>query len=397
MKNYFKIIPIYLLISCGLLSCSNDNIPRPPLVLQDTVSSTVLVYMVGQNSLASDLADNINTMMTGMKDAPYGANWLVYIDTNKEPKLYQLVKDDAGNVTKKLLNTYSDQYSTDVSIMRDVINEVYERFPAENYGLILSSHADGWFPAPRTIEHRAFGEEWTSNGTYYMDITDMADALAGVPHLKYILFDACLMGAVEVAYEFRNVADYLLASPASVVSMGMPYANLVTSLLKMTEKDFETVLDRYYTAYQNYFGTLSAIRLNKMEKLANAFQTLMQTESGIHRANTITRTDEMQLFEPDYPIYDFGQLVDSLGVHNEEAVALVKAALAETLVHTVHTEYSTINVYSQQCYNEILHYSGLTSYIPPATVFSETTRLNFYKDLDWYEASGWNLSNRFGQ
>lgn len=393
MKNLVRALFLSLFAVCGLVSCSDNDEPHNwPPVLQDTVSSTVLVYMVGQNDLSGDLTANISDMMLGMKNAPYGGNWLVYLDNSTAPELYQLVRDGNGNVTKRTLLTYPDQYSTDVTVMQEVINDVFARFPAENYGLILSSHADGWFKSPRKIQPRAFGQEKASNGlSYYMDITDMADALAQVPHLKYILFDACLMGGVEVAYEFRHVADYMVTSPGSVINLGFPYNTIVPNLLKMTESDFSLVLNRYYTEYQNYFGTLSLVRLGEMEHLAAAFQTLMRTESGLARANTVTR-QEMQTFEPDFPIYDFGQLVDSLGLGNRAATDLVKAALAKAIPYKVHTKYSTINVSSQVVYNEIHHYSGLSSYIP---VSGEFSKLTFYKELDWFEASGWNLSDWF--
>ncbi len=395
MKKLTRLLWLPLLVASLFASCSdsdnNEPYIPPPAVTQDTVSSTVLVYMIGQNDLSEFLEANIRTMLTGMSDAPYGGNWLVYLDNSTNPELYHLEKGEDGTVRKRVVRQYNDQYSTDVNVMRDVINEAFALFPADNYGLILSSHANGWFPAYNTIQKRSFGEEKVGGWSFNMNIWDMAEALAEVPHLNYVLFDACLMSCIEVAYEFRHIADYLIASPASVISWGFPYNKIVSHLLKMTETDYVRVLDQYYQEYKNYFGTLSVVDLREMDHLAHAFQALMSTESAVSRANSISRSG-MQDYEPGYPIYDFGQLVDSLGVGQAEITSLVHEAISKAVLHAVYTEFSTVDYWTQVIYNQIYHCSGLTSYIPERT---ETNYLYNYKKLEWFEASGWNFTQWF--
>lgn len=65
-----------------------------------------------------------------------------------------------------------------------------------------------------------------------INIPDLSKALAqsGI-HFDYILFGACLMSQVEVAYELRNAADYLILSPAEVMSAGFPYFKMTKYLL----------------------------------------------------------------------------------------------------------------------------------------------------------------------
>ena len=58
---------------------------------------------------------------------------------------------------------------------------------------------------------KTFGiEQSLYGGTLEMEITDLASAIP--MHLKCIVFDACLLGGVEVAYELRNLCDKICFS-----------------------------------------------------------------------------------------------------------------------------------------------------------------------------------------
>ena len=74
---------------------------------------------------------------------------------------------------------------------------------------------------------RTFGQEFYSKGKMVeeIEIKDLANA---IPYkLDYILFDACLMATVEVAWELRNVCDYLAVSPCEIPAAGFDFRNLV--------------------------------------------------------------------------------------------------------------------------------------------------------------------------
>ncbi len=404
MKNKLLVILVALCTLYGITACSDEGgISKVPTrKTEDSVSSTVLVYMVGQNNLNSImLSENIPSMMRGMRTAPSGGKWLVYVDTSTSPKLYELVKNAQGTVVQNLIRTYENQNSTNPDVMAEVINDAFERYPAKDYGLVFSSHADGWFASMNKAPLlRAFGTEETSTSTYSMDITDMADALSRTPHSRFILFDACQMGGIEVAYQFRDVTDYLLASPAPVPGLGYPYYSSVPYLLAMKVTSFSTTLNQFYTRYcQNDFGTMSLVKTSELENLAAKFREMMQVPSVLKRANTLSRAG-MQSYEMGVPIYDLGQLVDSLGVSSDTCVTKIRSVLRKTIVYEIHTKYSTIDDSGNLC-NEIKFHSGLSSYIPylnnatSSTVYDLRFFTNYYKTLDWYKASGWDLVTRF--
>ncbi|MCD6572851.1 MAG: lamin tail domain-containing protein, partial [Thermoplasmata archaeon] len=88
--------------------------------------------------------------------------------------------------------------------LTDFINWAKRNVPAEHYVLILAGHGKGWKGVLR---------DYTSNKDWlYMH--ELKDALSDANVMKFdiIGFDACLMGTVEVGYQIRQYANYMVAS-----------------------------------------------------------------------------------------------------------------------------------------------------------------------------------------
>ena len=66
--------------------------------------------------------------------------------------------------------------------------------------------------------------------------------------MEYILFDDCYMSSIEVAYELKDVADYLIASTCEVMAYGMPYATMGKHLLGTP--DYRAICDDFYDFIQ---------------------------------------------------------------------------------------------------------------------------------------------------
>jgi len=77
--------------------------------------------------------------------------------------------------------------------MKQVLNDIIQMYPAQEYGLILWSHGTSWLPAGSSL--RSFGEDSGEQ----MNIPDLAENLP--IKFDFILFDACLMVSVEVVYD----------------------------------------------------------------------------------------------------------------------------------------------------------------------------------------------------
>jgi len=113
-------------------------------------------------------------------------------------------------------------------------------------------------------------------------------AKKGKRHLDIVGFDACSMGMLEVAYEIRAFADYMVASQDDVPDLSFPYDSLVRKIQNAPDPRTLSIhaVDEYVRAYQDYIYTprtdmnqvtLSAIDLERLDDpngLGNGLQSL---------------------------------------------------------------------------------------------------------------------------
>lgn len=130
---------IILLLGIVILfsGCANEDEPE-----QEPVNRTVLIYMLSNNNLGSTYrfdTQNINDMLqVAASGGLNGGNLIIYrdgYDTN--PQLIQIKKNESGSAEKAIIKEYPDRNSATTEVMRSVIDETKELFPAKEYGLIL--------------------------------------------------------------------------------------------------------------------------------------------------------------------------------------------------------------------------------------------------------------------
>lgn len=267
-------------MSAALSSCvEKGDGPEIP-----NVNRTVLVYMVADNSLGAMGYDrlNIDEMLAAAKAGGLnGGNLLVYHNrrgtaTGNVPLLLNITKN--GIDTLKRYSDNPDVFSTDPARMREVCDDMRRFASAEDYGLVLWSHGDGWLE-PRVASSqggvkRAFGQD--RNKT--MKVIDLAGALEG-QNFSWIYFDCCLMGTVEVVYELRNVTRRIVASGTELPLNGMPYDQNVPLFFAVPPGGADLV-----GAAQNTFRWYDALTGDKRTCAISVYDT-----SGFDRLAEATR------------------------------------------------------------------------------------------------------------
>ena len=268
------------------VSCEKDNV-------EPQKTRTLMVYLAGDNNLSGHMQKNISSMMSAWKKS-YNANIVIYFDApNAAPELYTF-RFNGKEVEKQVLKTYEEMDSADPEVLKKILNEMQDLYPSDSYGLILGSHASGWIPSggsgrssrmlyAEPVLTRSFGTDYT--GPNEMDTRDMAKAIPfNKENLEFILFDACLMSSIEVLYDLRDKAKYVIASPAELPAPGFPYARVMpyfwgkgTNL----EKDLVKVCDEFWDYYNTYnaanrFGTIALIKMDGMEHLFDLTREVLQ-------------------------------------------------------------------------------------------------------------------------
>ncbi len=189
-----------------------------------------------------DILDKLNVVvqidrMEGFDDFSYdeGEPWhdtrryWMQPHNNDEP-------NNSNLFVSRKVKELGEQNMGDVTNLKNFIEEVKDDFPAEHYGLIFWDHGNGT-RSPNNIDKKITikgacydYEEEPTDYLYLGEIKDSeADGLTDAHSVDWIAFDACLMGMVEVAYEFRPDvpgefgADYMSFSPQYEVGAGYEY------------------------------------------------------------------------------------------------------------------------------------------------------------------------------
>lgn len=396
MKN-IKIISSFICLMALLCAC-NDNEDEK----REEQLRTVLVYIAGDNSLRSFAAEDLAEMTEGMQfvDDKY-YNLLVYIDSGSSPKLLRLKKDRKGNIVQDVIVTYEDRNSVDVSNMKEVVNTAFSEYPAASYGMVLWSHGEGWieYQNPKT---RWWGQDDSGND-YRMNISDLRKVLSVTPHLDFILFDACFMQSVEVLYELKEYADYIIGSPTEIPAPGAPYQKVVPAMFANTATaiGIGKAYFEFYADENLYTGDLpfrwnlgdpwtagvsvSVVNTSMLEQLAN--RTYEIIPKYIHDRQSIAVSNILCYDCRSYTryYYDFDGLIRSLGTESDEYAAW-KSAYDAAVIYWK----TTPNNYSSYGGSFSMNgATGLSTYIFRA-FNKENINESYRESVQWYSAAGWN-------
>lgn len=379
---------IYGMFCCLLLACHQDDEEKP------IVSRTVLVYMAGDNSLNQYVEKNIREMMLGMKD--FNGNFVIYTDGfYDDPALIQLTWEH-GKAVRQVLETYPEEDSSSPETLLRVIQQTKALFPADSYGLVLWSHGMGWFPVnyyfsgswlrqlnrniPPTKYWATDDHPANNSGRQGMSLEDLARVLPR--DFSFILFDACFMGGIEVVYQLRDHAEYIIASPAEIIADGFPYREIV-SLMWGGEEEYKQICQKFRDYYQNIdesevykSATVSLIKTSALSGLAEVTREILQGRKEEISGLAIGSVWRYPLIAANTNVFfDFGDYIRRMATDRQYEV--FRNQLKQAVVYKAVTEkFNNIEIPADK-------YSGLSAYIP---LQRWENMQEYYFGLDWSAA-----------
>jgi hypothetical protein len=325
---------------------------------------TVLVYLGVDNNFRDEAAQKIRQLKNGW-NRNFDGNLLVYADASEKPVLVHIYHSGLRGNVADTIETYAAENSADPAVFTRVMNTVTERYPAVSCGLVVLSHATGWLPAEMSapalslkslILDRSNGDTGKQN---YMELTDFADAIPG--ELDFIIFDACFMGSVEVAYELKDKADYVIVSPAEVLSPGFIYTTMMQCLFK-PHPDLIAVAREFYEYYNDTVqsglprsATISVVKTSELEALAAFVKDATQQPVSLHRIDGI----QTYGYGRQKIYFDLGDYLQKL---SPEMSDQIQNLLNKCIIYKASTPcyYSAATGKMQPIHT----FSGLSIYIP---------------------------------
>lgn len=384
MKKFLFFLQLIAVIA--LSSCTDDPLPDPNTNGNaNEVDNTIIVYMPWSGDPYS-LYDYFKTNLRDMKQAIVNEGGLgnkrliVFISEAPEKGALINVKYQRGQCVDDTLakfdNTQPNQQLNTSRWITNLLTRVKAYAPARNYSMIVGCHGMGWIPSyagtrtsvSNTLQKRWRDVEskpltrWFGGDTYKTDISilDRGIAQSGIGKMQYILFDDCYMSTIEVAYELRHSAHYLIGCPTEIMAHGMPYEQLWNELSK-SNPNYQNVVDEFYNFYSTYtdpYGTISVIDCSQADGMVNIMRQINQSSNLV--LVSPTSIQQMDGYNPSI-FFDMGDYVEKRAVNEPILLSQFRNQLNLLVPYKRHTPsyFSAVTSSSGTVY-PINTYSGIT-------------------------------------
>ena len=254
---------------------------------------TLMVYIAGDNNLEEMAMMDLLEMEQGKND---DTEILVFIDRSKGyyqgwqnwhgARLYRVRKNPALDMTayyenrgslpavsSEMLQDLGELDSGNPKVAEEFLKYAAVNFPAKRYAFIAWDHGGGW---PVLLQDEGSGS--------FMSSISFAEALRrGIKtlpsgKLDLLILDMCLMGQLDALYNFRDIAEYTVASAQIVPGQGMDYAGFLKYFRPgvSTRKTGEGIVDASIEFYNRIprEATFSLYDMSKTEPLAAEIKPL---------------------------------------------------------------------------------------------------------------------------
>ncbi len=386
------------------------------------MKTTVLVFMAGDNNLDVSGVEDLQEMV--QIPASENLNLVIQFDRRKAlpwedakergTKRY-LVHDQQLKELKDLGETNTG----DPQVLQDFLSWGMKNYPAERHFTILWNHGGGikdldiYKGIQPKIKSSLFVPKKERSSSLNLNKNDLSkwkdlDDLLGVSHrmictddtsrdfldnleLKNALsleqgkiailgFDACLMNLLEMGYQLKDKAEYIIGSQEIEPPQGWPYKKIFSHLARnpnLSLTDLCTiVVDEYIDSFEDKSITQSVLKTSSLvdccEKVDQLAEFLIEHYAQFEPLLRKIFSHVQRFREGDY--FDLGDFCQLL-IKNVKDLKLQQKVmqLQESLSQTV--------LYSQTKGEKVQHAHGVCLYFPLKKPEQEMIRI--YKDLDF--------------
>jgi hypothetical protein len=384
---------------------------------------TWLIYMAGDNNLEGSGRDDLEEMKRVGSTAD--VKIIVQFDTEKKGTTRYLVEKNRARVIQQMPGVNCG----DPKVLTQFIEWGAEKYPAQHYLLDVWNHGGGWENLPsdydydairsakpraaaklcrikrslfrttvkkiqkRPRETRAIAIDTGSHD--YLDNQELRNGVLNASPLGRKLdilgCDACLMNMVEIAYEMKDTANFMVGSEETEPGAGWPYAAILKLLVARPTMNPVDLAKTIVTEYGKYYqktretATQSALDLNQIQSAAAAVNDLadiLLTDLNNLAGPVVIARDAAQKFE--YSEYiDLGDFAKQLAQRLPENVG-IKAATDNILKTLSPTTKNGLVIQNVTCGSRVQRARGVSIYFPCRDNYApDYSDLAFSKEGSW--------------
>jgi len=276
---FFLVLAVFLLSVC---SKKKSTEPEPP-----KYKWTILGYFDGNNDLDIEV-DSASYVIRDMQDMEQVGStediqlivMVSSINTGGNCNYYFIEKhldEDTDSISSEVLDSLGKKDMSDPQTLRDFIEYGVEHYPADHYMLIINDRGSGW---------KGVCSDQENGDGEMMTLPELSSALSGY-HFEIILFNAPYMSMVEVAYQLKDKANYLIA-----LQFNLPKKNILSSSEWLqglannpgiSSKSLAYIIAEAIHPPAEVYNTICAIDLSKVDALTSKiaeFCSLVKSRIG---------------------------------------------------------------------------------------------------------------------
>lgn len=325
---------------------------------------TIFVYLNAANDLYSYSVPNMNQMerMANNPEVRYVVQWKqtqrVWGNSSFDgTRRYLVTPDSTSTITSQLVQDLGagvDMGSPNT--LNQFVTWAKAYYPAQRYGLIVWNHGNGWRRTADRFGSGPLAASYDDDTGNAIQTWQMGQALAG-HHFDFLAWDCSLMQMMEVAFECKDFADYIVGSEESPPAEGYPYDTVLAPFVANPDAATATLCRSFVDGMlgvPGYSGrkiTQSVLETAKLSTLATRIDALaaqLITHRTAIAATIQSIRAQAQSYSPTGIRYyrDLDDLCARLVAAAipdsiKTAATNVRSALAAAVVHEGHNAQSS--------------------------------------------------------
>lgn len=372
----YKIIVIFLFL-ISFISCKTSTSETQDLFIHDKTEWTYALYMAADNNLERFALKNIKEIKENL--GTQKINFIVLLDRTSgydktegnwtDTKILELHTDTELN--DDAISELGERDTSDVSTLNEFLDFVSKYYPSEKFALNIWSHGFGVYPDCKiNTSSRSLIQDYTTgySNECSFSIIDFANTLKKFNEsqnkkINILQFDCCLMQMIEILWQLKDSAEFIIGSQAELPGSGSNYTNLYQNFTSnlTTEECVSKIITNFKEKYKNSIVpyTYSAANMNEFIKFSNLFKDFCNeilTSTDIDFS--LIKKGREELYNYDSNFIEYVDFLSFISIFESQ---ISKSASNKEICAQLKKEFFKLNIISSisDSYSEKLNGIGI--------------------------------------
>jgi len=185
------------------------------------------IYMAADNNMEIQALKDLEEIKEGTKNIK-NLSVFIFIDMKESNLDNSYVIIENGNY-RKIKQSTIEKNSGELDTIKDFINAGKKIYNSNKNFMVIWNHGDGWYNEKitnkRNVKKSIAIDDDSNDSLNLFELQEGLNTLGKKWDL--LIFDACLMNTIEVAYQLKNVTEAIVGSPEEVPFDGYDYRKLI--------------------------------------------------------------------------------------------------------------------------------------------------------------------------